>query len=216
MATRKKKETALAPTTQADDARPALAKQFHDDAAASLEALRELPVTTHDEELVAVQLAAAVKEKAGEVVEMRKHLLEPHELGVKRVNGIWMPIEKLLGEAERVIKAKIEERHLAAAREGDRLLKEAGAASAAGDTAAAEALLAQRTELEPQKIEGRTASTTWDGEVVDPSAIPREFLIPDVAALRARTKSLGGDPGIAGWRAFPKVSTSITVSKVQR
>lgn len=194
----------------------AMAQRYAEDAAASLEAIRGLVVETHEDEVHAVQVAAAVKEKFAEVHELREHLLEPHKLGTERVNGIYMPVEKTLVECERVIKTKIEARHLNAALERDRLLKAVSAASAAGDGAKAEELIAKRDELEPQKIEGRTAATVWIGEVINAAEIPAEYRVPSTELLLAKTKATGGDPEIPGWRAFPKVNTSITVGKVQK
>lgn len=57
-------------------------------------------------------------------------------------------------------------------------------------------------------IEGIAFAETWDGEVVDADAIPREYMIPDVTKLKALTKVLKQETSIPGW----KVKSGRTVS----
>lgn len=220
MAKRSKKAPESPATTALALAEPdpveAMAAKFRADADASVDALRSLAVTNAEEEALAIKLAADVKDRVVEVHALRRHFLEPHEEGVKRTNGFWMPIEKTLEAGFEMLKEKVAALRSRNALEGDRLVREAGAAGAAGDAAKAAELLEQRAALEPQKIEGVSSSTTWTGAVDKPELIPREYLIPDVATLLARTKAMKGDPQIPGWRAFPSTSVSITASKVQR
>lgn len=58
------------------------------------------------------------------------------------------------------------------------------------------------------KIEGVSYSDVWDGEVVDASLIPREYLVPDTKKLRDLTKVLKEACSIPGW----KVKNAKTIS----
>lgn len=54
---------------------------------------------------------------------------------------------------------------------------------------------------EAPKIEGITYSETWDGEVIDPALLPREYLVPDMKKLKELTKVLKEAMCIPGWKA---------------
>jgi hypothetical protein len=82
------------------------------------------------------------------------------------------------------------------------LLKASAAAGAAGDRAQADLAYQKADELAPAEG-GAGSKVYWNGEVVDPALIPREYLMPDLEKLKAVTKAHGADPGIPGWRAFP-------------
>src|SRR5688572_30059411 len=56
---------------------------------------------------------------------------------------------------------------------------------------------------EVPKIEGISISEGWTGFVVDESLIPREFLTPDLAKLKAITKALKNETSISGWSVKP-------------
>lgn len=49
-------------------------------------------------------------------------------------------------------------------------------------------------------IEGISFSDSWDGEIVDESLLPREYLKPDLDKLRGVTKALKGETSISGWK----------------
>jgi len=54
---------------------------------------------------------------------------------------------------------------------------------------------------EGPKIDGIVLGETWDGDVVDPALIPREYLVPDVKKLKDLTKVLKEATNIPGWKA---------------
>lgn len=62
---------------------------------------------------------------------------------------------------------------------------------------------------EAPKIEGIILGETWDGEVVDPALIPREYLVPDVKKLKDLTKVLKEATNIPGWKAKSVKTISI-------
>jgi hypothetical protein len=74
----------------------------------------------------------------------------------------------------------------------------------------AEAVLEKKIEVAPikenlqvQRPQGTVAVEDWDGEVIDPFILPREYLMPDLVKLRKVTKAMKGATRIAGWHAFP-------------
>lgn len=94
---------------------------------------------------------------------------------------------------------------------------EIAAAKAAKDREAVKALqnaplvvtpAAPRTQA-PTKIPGVSTRMEWKLDVIfNPAALPREFLVPDVGAIKARIKSLGANHGIPGVKAVQVPITS--------
>lgn len=62
---------------------------------------------------------------------------------------------------------------------------------------------------EVPKIDGVSYSELWDGEVLDASIIPREYMTPDVKKLKEITKVLKEATMIPGWQT--KQSKTIAV-----
>lgn len=94
---------------------------------------------------------------------------------------------------------------------------EIAAAKAAKDKEAVKALkeaplivqpAAPKTQA-PSKVSGVSTRFEWRLDVIfNPSALPREFLCPDEAVIKARIKSLGGNHGIPGVKAIQVPVTS--------
>lgn len=61
---------------------------------------------------------------------------------------------------------------------------------------------------DPPKIDGIILGETWDGEVVDASLIPYEYLMPDLKKLKDLTKVLKEAMAVPGW----KVRNAKTIS----
>ncbi len=68
-----------------------------------------------------------------------------------------------------------------------------------------EAALAIEPAVLPQ---GVRTTTTWQFEIVDASKIPREFLVPDAAAIQAHVAANKANSSIPGVRAFPNTGVS--------
>jgi hypothetical protein len=62
-------------------------------------------------------------------------------------------------------------------------------------------LMIEATPVAP-KVEGITARADWDFEIVDETAIPREFLCPDEAKIRKHIKRYQSEANIRGVRVF--------------
>lgn len=129
-----------------------------------------------------------------------------------------------LGQAEQIIKGKmitwseeqerirrIEEARLreeARKREEERMLAEATAAEADGDKAEADRLLAAPVEAPAinlpsatPAVQGVSYAEVWRCEVVDPAAVPRQFLIVDEKSLNALARAQKGAFRVAGCKA---------------
>lgn len=186
------------------------------DAEKSLDFIRGLPCVTNDEYQTALRVCADVKIRHSGIDGTRKRWVDG-------LNAIAKDINKTLGvplnfyaEAEAVLKKKMIELNQSRAAEIARLRDEAQEAAKAGDTTKAEELIEQADELEVPKLEGLAIGEAWTGEVTDAEKIPREYLTPDVKALKALTKAKKTDPKIPGWKAYPEGSATVTVSKVER
>ncbi|MFZ5989850.1 MAG: hypothetical protein ACOYWZ_22365 [Bacillota bacterium] len=95
--------------------------------------------------------------------------------------------------------------------EEDRLMA-ALEAEADGDKMTAEAILDETVIVEPVKSietpkpQGVQFRTTWDFEIIAPSLIPREYLIPDTVAIRKVVNALKDKANIPGVRIFSVTS----------
>lgn len=105
---------------------------------------------------------------------------------------------------------KAEER---ARKEQEKLAAQAERAAASGQHAKAEALqdraasvVAPVVQREAPKVQGLSVREVWRFEVVDPSAVPREFLMVDEKKIGGVVRAMKGDTKIAGVRVWPDQS----------
>ena len=134
----------------------------------------------------------------------RKSFVGPLKDVAKRIDQAFKTILDPLDLAERELKAKIGAHALAERKDRERLLAEAAKAAREGDDAAAEALVVAAVPPPPPDDAKASARIEWTGQVVDAAAIPRQYLVPDVAALEALTRAAGRDPQIPGWQAYER------------
>ena len=161
-----------------------------------------------------------------EAVAKKKSFYDPVESATKWVKGLMISYEteqeriRLVEEARlRKIAEEAEAKRLEEERkaEEERLLNEAIAAEAAGDTKVAEAILeAPMAPPEPvftpapivpkstPKISGVSYRTVWDFEVTEPDKIPRSFMIPDLVKIRKVVTATKDQSNIPGIRAFSR------------
>lgn len=107
--------------------------------------------------------------------------------------------------AERAAIAKAQAASQKAQEAQDQAAREAQVARAKAESEVQEALAkSQAVEIEQPKdvsfVEG------WDFEIVDPAKLPREYLVPDVQAIRGTVKALGQGAHIPGVRIFQKTT----------
>jgi tyrosyl-tRNA synthetase len=121
---------------------------------------------------------------------------------------------RLRAEAERKARAEAE---AAAERERQRLIKEAEKLKTpelkAERIERAEAVVAAPIELppEPEKREGESYATSYEVEITDAAAVPREYMIIDAAALRKVGNATKGKLAIPGVRWIEKRTLRVRV-----
>lgn len=145
------------------------------------------------------------------LVALRDKMLKPFADAETLVKGRmgqyqWEQNEKRRKEAEQ---AEAAARKLAE----DERLNQAEAAERSGDKAAAEALLdapivpvaaAPVTTPEAPKVKGTSYREDWDFQITNPNILPRQYLKPDLEAIRKVVKALGRNANIAGVMPIPK------------
>ena len=189
--------TAIVPRREVDEFTDGAAK----DAAKVLDFAKKLTIGKAADREFASNAASEIAAKHDAWDGKRLSWVKPLKAVAADIDASFRPATKALKEALDVIKAKIGAFDVEQAQERARLLKASVQAAAAGDqTAAAKAY--EKAEAHVLVDAGpSTSKIVWTGEVVDAAAIPREYLMPDVAKLEALTKALDRDPQIPGWRA---------------
>lgn len=182
----------------------------------ALDLIKGIKLATNDDLKMAVVTIAEMKDKRGAVEAVLKRFTDPLKGVIKDIESMFKPAMRALDDCEKLMKRKISVFSDDQAVRRDKYLAIAGEAASKGEEGVAQAALASADELVLEKVPGLSVRELWDGEVVDAAVIPREFLIPDVKALKAMTRARKGDPSIPGWRAFPTSSVAITCDKVER
>jgi hypothetical protein len=171
----------------------------------SLDLIRRMELRKHADLEFASNALQEVAKRHDALDGKRKSWVDPLNAVVKDINATLKPLIDALKEAEGILKDKIGRYAVTLEQARTKLLADAGDMAKANPSQA-ESMIAQAAALEPPKVKGVTVSTEWAGEVVDEKLIPREYLVPNVEMLNAMTKAKGSDPGIPGWKAYPKAN----------
>lgn len=131
----------------------------------------------------------------------RKSWVEPLKSIASDIDAAFRPGLKAMKAGIEILKEKIGRYDIEQENKRVALLRASVEASRKGDQDAAEVAYEKAEKFAPAEG-GAAAKIEWSGEVVDASAIPREYLCPDVKKLEAVTKAHGADPKIPGWRAY--------------
>lgn len=177
-----------------------------------LDMIKRTAVNTPENYKWAAQSVAEIKETRERMESERRKAVDPLGIVVKLINGWFKPGITALDAAEALLKQKMVEYARLAEKKRTQFIAAAGASSSQKERVK---LLDKADDNLPPEIEGISTRQTWTGEVVDADKIPRTWLIPDEKALRAHTRSKGGDPKIPGWRAFPNDSLAVDIEKVK-
>lgn len=185
------------------------------DAQGVLDLIKAHEINAVEDFEMAVGMVAKVKSTFNDRDGWRKEQVGPINKEVKAINAELKPGLEFLAEAEAILKTKLGVFVKTQFDKRTKLLAEAGDAVGAKDQGKADALIAEAAEFEAPKVAGCAIGETWTGKVEDASKIPREYLTPDLAALKALTKAKKTDPKISGWKAWPEPTVTITVSKIK-
>lgn len=196
----KKTTTALAMRPPQDEVDEFAAK-VKSDAERSLAFVKSIEIKTRAEFEFAGNALKEIAHSHDVIDAKRRSWVDGLAAVVADINATFKPATTALKEAESVLKERIGAFVLAAEAKRGALLQEASVAVAGGRSADAERVLAEADQLAVAPVEGVGVSVKWEGEVIDASAIPREYLTPDVDKLNKITAATEGDPQIPGWRA---------------
>lgn len=150
---------------------------------------------------------------------------EPHLEAGRQVDAKWKPILTTLDSATLAIANKIrafkaemdrraqeEQRRLREQQERERarLAKQAEKAEAKGLPETADALIREAETMQPAIVTsampvrpaGLQLADNWTFVIEDESKLPREYLVPDLVAIRKTVKALKGRTAIPGVRAY--------------
>lgn len=180
------------------------ATQAGDEAKRTLEKLRALPVTRDNVEMVG-SILVDIKERYKALEGRQRAITQPMRQAEKAVRDLFRPALAALAEAEALLKTGIAQAHAAAFAQNQAAMTQAQAALAAGDARGA-ALAA--TNLAPiEAPAGVTLKEAWSFRIVDSTAVPRAYCIPDEGLIRAAIRA--GIREIAGVVIEPTTQVSV-------
>ncbi len=148
--------------------------------------IQDYPITSQEDTKVFSGLLQDVKGRWKDIEAKRKSLTDPLNTVLKRINEMFSPPLTALKSAEVAIKSKLAAAEAEARQRAQQALLAASEAAASADAeAVTEAIEAHDTAVQIPQAEGLQYRQLWTFEIENESLIPREFLIPDVRALKA-------------------------------
>lgn len=183
------------------------ATQF-EEAKGILEEMEDLPVETQEDLEFAAETLAEIKGKAKELKAMQDRVVKPMNAALAELRSWFKPALDTLDKCEKILKRKIDKAHEEAHARQRAALDAAAAASMEGDTEAAEVALEKAMEQELAPIKGLTMGHTWDYEITDFDAVPREYLLVDDKKVKAVIRAHKGNITIPGIKPVRKTSVA--------
>ena len=173
-----------------------------------LEAVCSVEIASVADYAAAAETTAELKARREAVDARRRSWVDPLNVVIRSINAAFKPAIDALEGAERALRDKIVAYSDRQASAHEEAVREIAAAPTQAGRAEAHARL---SEAVVPRVEGLALVETWDGEVMDASKLPREYLVPDVRKLLEATRAAGGDPKIPGWRAIRKIGTRVSL-----
>jgi hypothetical protein len=155
--------------------------------------IRDLPVTTDEEQEFAAKGLRIVKEWHAELEEKRTAITKPMNQALRGVNDLFRPMKTALEEAERVVKRKIAGYLEQKRADNDRAVTEAAAAATAEQAEYALSLV-KIVEMPS----GTSIRYQWVAVIEDESLLPREYLTPSMAKIVDAVRASDGAIKIPG------------------
>jgi len=172
-----------------------------------LEAIKEMVIESDPEYDFASQVLREVKTKTKETKAMKDSATKPLKQVAKTIDGWFKPALDAMKEAEAVIKRGMSDYLVLKERNRVKAMQEAQALiEAAKKTPAPEAKEAAKEAARDLIVgsqsdaasEGISQIEVWGFEIMDASLLPREYLMPNEAAIKAMVKLQKQDTQIAG------------------
>lgn len=216
-------DAASNPRAVAGDNQPPLAERLALDHADLLKRAQEAAdlvpaqirgIQNEEEAAIYTDTARDVKAVLAEADIAFKLAKQPWLDGGRTVEGFFAFRATLKAAADRCVAAlnahqrvKLEAQRKADAEAAERARKEAEAFDETPPVVAAPTVVKEAARVVSFTGAKATASIKWKGEVVDPAAVPRQYLMVNQSAIDAAIK--GGARGIPGVRIFKDVRTAI-------
>jgi hypothetical protein len=163
----------------------------------ALRVVEQLVVKDPDSAQEAVAWLGDIQDEQKAIKEMKDSALKPMRESEKQIRDWFRPIEETLSAAERAVKQKIGEYELANKQLQREAFERASDLHQAGDHIAARAeIQVANAHAGNRKPSGASTREVWEAEIIDASAVPREWCLPDekrIAAL-ARTTPADTEP----------------------
>jgi hypothetical protein len=177
----------------------------YEGAAITLKTIKNFAKQLDDERTKITKPMDAAKKAVLDLFRKPASILEQAELTVKRSMLAYTTEQERIQKAEQ---ARLDE---IARKEREKLEAQAAKAQAAGKVEKAEAIMekaqvvaAPVVEPTVAKTAGISYRTVWEFEIVDETAIPREWLVPDQKAIGGAIRSTQGKISIPGVKAIAR------------
>lgn len=173
--------------------------------------LERFEICSEDDYKFAGELLKSAKERWKALEEKRTAVTGPLNAALREINGWFKPAQEPYKKAEDRLKHMMSAYILTQRAKAAETMQAAAQAAQAGDIEGAAAHVA--TLAPAPAIKGVSVREVWDFEVVDPAAVPREFLTVDVEKVKsaiwyADTEKTPPRP-IPGLRFFLKGQVSV-------
>jgi hypothetical protein len=166
------------------------------EASAVLASVRAFTIDTAEDLSFAAEILAEVKGKNKRLEELKQTATQPINAALKAIRSWFAPAQTHYSEVEGLLKSKIAGYHQAVeARRLAALEKIDDAADSATITTA----LAELGEAQKPVTKGVSVTEVWAFEIIDAQLIPRDYLVPDHAAIR---RAIAAGLDIPGVRKF--------------
>lgn len=188
------------------EAAQAAAEQETQRGALVRQSAQALSVTNDGEYQTAAALLLQIKEKIKELDNQRKAFVAPLNDVVKKINAFFKAPIDAYGEVELSLKSAMGSFQMELARQRQAALEEAAKAAAAQKTEDFSALMGAALDNAPVKAAGTFTRDVWRYEVLDPSLVPREYLMVDERKIGEVVRTLKGDVQIPGVRVWSETT----------
>ncbi len=148
---------------------------------------------------LAADLLADVKGRNKRLAEMKEQATRPINEALKNIRGWFRPAEDKLAQIEQAIKASIATFTNAQEQARRDAVKQLEASATSGE---AQVALTALSTAQVAPVVGLSTRKIWQMEILDASAVPRQYCTPDEVMIRAAVTS--GVREIPGVRIFEK------------
>jgi uncharacterized protein YhaN len=140
-------------------------------------------------------------------LEQKKKYYDPLDKAKRSVKGLLSDYDREQERKKREEEARL--REIARKEEEERKLAEALAAEAAGEKEEAEAIMEEPVYIPPvvvkkevPRVQGLSFRTVWKFHIKDVTAIPRQYMTPDMVKIGGVVRAMKGQTNIPGLEVY--------------